>query len=419
MFEDSTLLVIMVSVLVALSYVYSAIAGRTKIPSVILLIFTGIAFRFFYNRYETGIPDTGTILRILGLVGVILIVLEASMELRLERKKIRIALRALLSALVILLVSSFLIAYGIRVVFPQLDYQSCLVNAIPLAVISSAVAIPSVSHMREEKREFIIYESIFSDILGILFFNAVITYESVDFSTFSWMLADFAIVLTVSVMFSALVLVFINKTTMNIKFFLMIALLVLLYSLGELFHLSSLLMILVFGVALNNLDLIGKGRMAKYIESERVKASIANFKLITGESAFLIRTFFFFIFGFTLHLALIMDFYILITGLLIVILLYGIRFLYLKFIARSNLFPEIFVAPRGLITILLFYSIPEQFNIGVISEGVLFFVIIVSALFMTAGLFRTQEKIPEMEIYIGLKKKWIRNEKGFVEVDEE
>jgi len=174
------------------------------------------------------------------------------------RKKLRIALRAFLSALVILLLSSFLIAYGIQIVFPRLDYQSCLVNAIPLAVISSAVAIPSVTHMKEEKREFIVYESIFSDILGILFFNAVITYESPELSTFSWMLADFAIVLTVSVVFSALVLIFINKTTMNIKFFLMIALLVLLYSLGELFHLSSLLMILVFGVVLNNLDLINR-----------------------------------------------------------------------------------------------------------------------------------------------------------------
>lgn len=46
-----------------------------------------------------------------------------------------------------------------------------LINALPLAIISSAVAIPGSRLLSEGRREFVTYESSFSDILGILVFN--------------------------------------------------------------------------------------------------------------------------------------------------------------------------------------------------------------------------------------------------------
>jgi hypothetical protein len=71
---------------------------------------------------------------------------------------------------------------------------------------------------------------------------------------------------------------------------------------------------------------------------------------------------------------------------------------------RRNVYPELFIAPRGLITILLYYAIPEKYSIGIISEGVLFFVILVTSLVMMFGLMRDKSDIPEMEIYVGGKK---------------
>ena len=51
--------------------------------------------------------------------------------------------------------------------------------AIPLSIISSAVAIPSATGLIDHEREFVIYESTFSDILGIMIFNyALRQYES-------------------------------------------------------------------------------------------------------------------------------------------------------------------------------------------------------------------------------------------------
>ena len=42
--------------------------------------------------------------------------------------------------------------------------------------------------------------------------------------------------------------------------------------------------------------------------------------------------------------------------------------------------------PRGLVTILLFYSIPTQKSIGSFNEGILFFVVAVSSILMMIGL---------------------------------
>ncbi len=404
MFDNSYIIIILISILVILSYAYSALSYRTKIPSVLMLLITGIGARIIFDQMGYDIPNTKTVLEFFGIVGLILIVLEGALDLRLKRDKFWIIVRSFFSALVILVVSALSIAYGLQLFMKDISFYTCLVNAIPFAVISSAIAIPSVGQMQEKKKEFIIYESIFSDILGILFFNAVVSNPTFEMQSATWLIADFFIVILVSVVVSGLILLFIDKTTMNIKFFLLIAVMVLLYAFGKMVHLSSLLMILFFGLILNNLDLWANKRIAKYLNVDKLQDGIERFKLITNESAFLIRTLFFFIFGFTLHLQKMFNARIIITGVIIVGIIYGLRFLYLKFLARRNLIPELYVAPRGLITILLFYSIPRELSLGIISEGVLFFVIILSSLVMMMGLMGSKEKIPEMEIYIGSKR---------------
>ncbi|MBN3034113.1 MAG: cation:proton antiporter [Bacteroidales bacterium] len=404
MFSDPYIIVILTCLLVIISYVYNAISVRTRIPSVLMLLATGIIARTIMDRWTDGPPGTQTLLEMLGIVGLILIVLEGVMELKLRRDKAGMITRSFFSALIILIVSSALIALGIHMIFPQLTYHTCLVNAIPVAVISSAIAIPSVGHFREHKKEFIIYESIFSDILGILIFNLISDNETISSFTVSWLLADFLMVTAVSIVLSLLILLFIDRTTTQVKFFLLMAVMVMIYAIGKMLHLSSLLMILIFGLILNNLDFMPGNRFFRSLNAERLKSGIQNFKLITYESAFLIRTFFFFIFGFSLNLSSLLNFRIISSGMVILVLIYGIRYLYLKYFLRRNLFPELYVAPRGLITILLFYSIPEEYSIGVISEGLLFFVIIVTSIVMIAGLTRKDRELPDMELYLGRKR---------------
>ena len=51
---------------------------------------------------------------------------------------------------------------------------------------------------------------------------------------------------------------------------------------------------------------------------------------------------------------------VLLISILILASIYGIRFVLLRTFLGKDIFPQLFVAPRGLITVLLFYAIPEE-----------------------------------------------------------
>lgn len=106
---------------------------------------------------------------------------------------------------------------------------------------------------------------------------------------------------------------------------------------------------------------------------------------LTAESSFLIRTFFFFIFGLTINIRLIADLEVVLAGSVIVLILLGIRYIYLRFFLRSHIIPELFYLPRGLITILLFYSIPLKNQLSRFNEGILFFTILATSVIMMIG----------------------------------
>ncbi|HYC29386.1 MAG TPA: hypothetical protein VEB42_11225, partial [Chitinophagaceae bacterium] len=102
-------------------------------------------------------------------------------------------------------------------------------------------------------------------------------------------------------------------------------------------------------------------------------------------SSFLVRTFFFILFGFTIQLKSVAETEILVVGGCIVIALFFIRLLYLRFFVHTNVFPEAFFIPRGLITIVLFYKIPAQFRLNTFNDGILFFIILTTSVIMALG----------------------------------
>ena len=114
--------------------------------------------------------------------------------------------------------------------------------------------------------------------------------------------------------------------------------------------------------------------------SPPVKLAIVSF--LSANFAF---TFFFFIFGLTIDIRLLIDLEVILAGTAIVSLLLGIRFIYLRFFLQSHIIPEVFFMPRGLITILLFYSIPQFYKLSKFNEGILFFVILSTSIIMMIG----------------------------------
>ena len=74
-------LVIIDSLIVIISYLFNLVAKRYSIPSVLLLIMLGMAAHGLVSATGVESPNLSPILEVLGIIGLIMIVLEASLDL--------------------------------------------------------------------------------------------------------------------------------------------------------------------------------------------------------------------------------------------------------------------------------------------------------------------------------------------------
>lgn len=366
------------TLVIILSYVFEIIAGKFKLPSILLLIGTGIGLKVMSDFLGWQTINLMTIIPVLGTVGLILIVFEGALEIDYTREKNSLIKNALINAAIGLVLHALLVTYAIHV-FTNTSWHTALVNAIPFSVISSAIAIPSTVGMNQKSKEFIVYESSFSDILGIIFFNYALIYSSFSFQLVTSLVKELLFVGVMSVVFSLLLLYLLKSIKHHVKFILIIAVLILVYVLGKMLHVSSLILILFFGLFLNNMDQIPSDNFQKYFNYENFKKDFHFLHQITAEGVFLIKTFFFLLFGYIINPALLRDPQALLLGGIVLIFLYFIRWVLLKMTLKSTL-PELLLAPRGLISVLLFLSIPTELQLPQIHLGLLFVVVLGTAL---------------------------------------
>ncbi len=394
---DSNGLVIVGSLIIIISYLFNLAASRYSIPSVLLLIVLGVALKGLVSAIGMEAPNLTPILEVLGTIGLIMIVLEASLDLELERGKRKVISKAFFTSLVTLILSALLIG-GIMTIYLKVDLTTGLLYAVPLSIMSSAIIIPSVAALSKDKRELMVYESTFSDILGIMLFYFLISSmkaESVGEMGLE-VLLNLSLTALVSVAASYLLIFLFQKIRTELKLFLLIAVLILLYGISKMFHLSSLLIILVFGLMLSNRNIFFPGKLRVFLDETQMSTIFDNFKMITLESSFVVRTFFFVIFGFTIILTSLLNFEVWLVSILVLAVLYGIRFAWFRLVIRKNIYPDIWMAPRGLITILLFYSIPENLAVAQFNEGILLLVILASSITMAVSLIRYKKRPQEI-----------------------
>ncbi len=386
------------SVVIVLSYFFNALAGKTNIPSVLMLIVTGFMISLFIELDEENLRP---VLEILGTVGLVMIVLEAALDIHLERSKAGLLGKSFLLALVLLLLTTLGIALVIRF-FYEVDRVQAVIYSIPLSIMSSAIIIPSVTKLMAETKEFLIVESAFSDILGIMLFYFVLDTLNLDgVGAVSLHIAqNLIITLIIAMVFGYLIIILIPKVTGDVKLFLPIAVLMLLYATGKLFHLSSLIFVLIFGLMLNNINLFFGGVLKPFLNPEVYDDLLSEIKLITLESSFLIRTFFFIVFGMSITLDGFNQISVFVIALLALAIMYLLRWGALKVIAPKQMQPGLYVAARGLITILLFYSIPVEHQIPDFSLAVLFLIIISTNLIMMYGLIKNGKVSGDIELEI-------------------
>jgi len=389
---SSGVVLILICSLIIVSYGFEILAKKLRIPAVLLLISLGIALKIVATHFGIETFNFMKIIPTLGTLGLILIVFEGGLELHYHRKKNATIRNAFFLSILILLAT----AIGIALVFQystEMDFYRCLLNAIPYSVISSAIAIPSATSLSADKKEFITFESSFSDIFGIVFFNYALTYSVVSTRVFLSLGSELFFVILLSLIFCYLLLLLLKTIDHHVKFILIIAVMTLLYAIGKELHLSSLILVLIFGLMVRNIGLIKLDIIQKHFNTEKFTKDFDYLYSITAESVFLIKTFFFIIFGFIIEINLLADLNMMMIAGATLVVIYLARLLFLPLFLRRVL-PELLFSPRGLISILLYLSLPEEMKIPQLHVGLLFFIVLSTSLVMISSVFVKEKDEP-------------------------
>ncbi|MDP1817632.1 MAG: cation:proton antiporter [Leadbetterella sp.] len=396
----TTTIIISICVLLLLAYVFDISSSKTKIPSVILLLTVGWLVRQGAIFFQLNVPDLSSILPILGTVGLILIVLEGSLELELNRSK----LGFIGKTVIISFLPMLLFCFGLAAVFQyfgNISFKDGLANAIPFGVISSAIAIPSVQNLISKDKEFITYESSLSDIFGVIFFNFITLNDNIGTPSVGHFIIDLLIILLVTFVATIGLAFLLSKIKHHVKFLPIILIIVLIYAVSKIYHLPGLIFILLFGLFIGNLDELKNYKFIQKLHPENLNKEVHKFKELTSETAFLIRSLFFLLFGYLIETHELINQETIIWAVAITLSIFVLRFIFLR-LFNQNIKPLLFIAPRGLITILLFLSIPINQLTSLANKSLILQVIILTAIFMMIGLMsnktKTLEKTVEADI---------------------
>lgn len=376
--------IVTICALLLLAYAFTVSSNKTQIPSVILLILMGWLVKQGTFFLDIIIPDLNPLLPFFGTVGLILIVLEGSLELQLTKRKLPFIGKTVVTAIVPLLITAFAIGHFFYY-FLDADYKQGLINAIPLCIISSAIAISSVGNLSVFNKEFAIYESSLSDIIGVLFFNFLVLNEVINIETLGNFGLQILIMLVISFIATAFLAFLLSRIDHHVKFAPIVLLIILIYAVSEIYHLPALIFIMIFGLIMGNFDELDRFKWIHYLKPRTLDKEVLKFKELTIEAAFLVRSLFFILFGFLIKTEDVLNPHTFELALGIVVLIYLVRAIQLK-IYKVKLMPLLFVAPRGLITILLFIGIPSALKIDLVNNALIIQVIVLTAFIMMLGL---------------------------------
>lgn len=383
-------IIISLCVLLLLSYLFDLSAAKTRIPTVILLIALGWAVNQAVLFFNLPIQNLSPILPLLGTVGLILIVLEGSLELEINVSKLPLVGKSSLIALIPMFFMSFGLAWAFDY-FGHTGFKIGLVNAIPFTVISSAIAIPSARNLIAAEKEFVTYESSLSDIFGVIFFNFVALNEEFNAASYGEFFFELALILIISLVSTLLLSYLLGNIKHHVKFVPIMLMVVLIYAISKTYHLPSLIFILLFGLFLGNVDELKQFKFIRKFHTSQLLQEVHKFRELITEITFMIRSLFFLLFGFLIESSELLNLATVSWALGIVAAIFLLRFIFLKLFGYPAS-PLLFLAPRGLITILLFLSIPAAQVASIANKSLIIQVIILCALIMMIGLMFQKPK---------------------------
>lgn len=384
-------ILIAICVLLLLAYIFDLTSSITKIPSVILLLAAGWLVKQACTVFKITVPDLNPLLPVLGTVGLIMIVLEGALELEVDRTKFPMIKKSIVVAFIPMILLAALLGYFFQHVGGY-TLKDSITYAMPFCVISSAIAIPSVKAMHSRVREFVVFETSLSDILGVLLFNFVALNAVITTDSILEFVIEILVITVLSFIATIGLSLLLTKVDHHIKYSPIIIIIILFYGVSKMYHLPGLVFILIFGLLLGNIRKLTKFKGLRKINYKAIEVEVKKLHELSVEAAFLIRALFFLLFGFLMHSSEILNANTIPYALGIVSAIVVIRCIQLL-IYKIPLMPILFIAPRGLITILLFVAIiPEPVG-DIVSKSLVIQVILISVTIMMLGVMFTPDDL--------------------------
>jgi hypothetical protein len=175
----------------------------------------------------------------------------------------------------------------------------------------------------------------------------------------------------------------------------------LIYAVSKIYHLPGLIFILLFGLFIGNLNELKNYKFIQKLQPQNLNKEVHKFKELTSETAFLIRSLFFLLFGYLIETHELINQETIVWAVAITLSIFVLRFIFLR-LFNQNIKPLLFIAPRGLITILLFLSIPINQVTSLANKSLILQVIILTALFMMIGLMSNKTKTIEKTVEVDI-----------------
>ncbi|HQV00896.1 MAG TPA: sodium:proton antiporter, partial [Bacteroidia bacterium] len=120
---------------VLIAYLIDVFSAKIKVPSVVLLLTFGFAIKYSLQLLNIAIPDVSRILPLVGTVGLVLIVLEGALELKIDATKIPLIKKAFWVSWLAILILAVITVSWCYYVF-NYSINDSIVNLMPLCIIS-------------------------------------------------------------------------------------------------------------------------------------------------------------------------------------------------------------------------------------------------------------------------------------------
>jgi Kef-type K+ transport system membrane component KefB len=368
------------------------------IPSVLVLVVGGLIARPVLDALGVQLAWTSKLVPIIGTIGLVLIVLEGALDIELKKDRLHLIASTFFLAASGFVIGVFVFAIALRLLLDCSVVQAVLV-ATSFAVISSAVAIPSSGFLPPAGREFVVYESSMSDIIGVLVFFSLIGSDGSVSGALMSLLGGGFFSLLLSLLCAVVLMFILLHIDGNIRFVPLLAGLFALYAFGKLLHLSPLIMVLFLGLLLNKPELVTRFAPLRHWVADDYPATLSEFKTLVVELTFVVRGFFFVLLGYWADMSDLISPWAWLAAVMVLAVIYGSRFALLKFMSTPVDYKLLlWIAPRGLITVLLFLEAGDVFELpGYLNGAVMLVVLGSSALILATRKIQVKQTPPDAQ----------------------